>query len=106
MGKNRRTNKNIKGEIIMEYRYYKNEVMAYDGNRLVGDVTFPEGEPGVVELNSIFVVDEYQGRGIANQLMLEVIKYLEERKKVAMILCPFAEKWFSKHPEYSKYVMK
>ena len=48
------------------------------------------------------VVDEsVRGRGIAGQLMKELVKELREDGRKAELSCSYAVRWFEKHPECS-----
>ena len=71
----------------MEYRHEKNLIALYDesGERLA------RGE---------FPVDEsVRGRGIAGQLMKELVKELQKDGRKAELSCSYAVSWFEKHPE-------
>lgn len=90
----------------MEYRHYDNEIVGIANNEVVANVTFPTEEDGVVNVNHTFVKDEFRGKSIAKELMMELVKNLEKTKRVARLTCPYAVKWFYDNPQYSRFVKK
>lgn len=90
----------------MEYKHYDNEIVGVSDGEVVANVTFPTEEDGVVNIEHTFVKDEFRGKSIARELMIELVKNLEETKRVAILTCPYAVEWFSQNPQYSKFVKK
>ena len=90
----------------MEYKHYDNEIVGIVNGEVVANVTFPTEEYGVVNVNHTFVKDEFRGMGIAKEIMMELVKNLEETKRTARLTCPYAVRWFSQNPQYSRLVKK
>lgn len=72
-----------------------------DAGKLVAEVTFPETEPGVVDINHTFVDDSLRGQGVAGKLLALAETTLRETGRKAVCTCSYAVKWFEKHPEAS-----
>ena len=90
----------------MEYKHYDNEIVGICDNEIVANVTFPDETDGVVNVNHTFVKEEFRGRNIAGELMMELVKNLDKTQRVAILTCPYAVKWFLKNPQYSRFVKK
>ncbi len=86
----------------MEYRHEKNLIALYDesGERLAR-VEFPAVGENIVEVTHTVVDESVRGRGIAGQLMKELVKELREDGRKAELSCSYAVRWFEKHPECS-----
>ena len=91
---------------MVEYIHYEYEIVAIYNNEQVANVTFPEEYEGVVNVNHTFVRDDFRGRNIAGQLMMELVSNLEETNRKAILTCPYAVEWFLKNPQYSKFVKR
>ena len=77
-----------------------------DHNKFVGDVKFPSIGDGKVMVTSVYVDSTYRGKGIADILMKELIKYLEADELKAFVKCSYAKAWFEKHTEYGGYILR
>ena len=84
----------------MEFIRFKNRVNLFDGKKLIGYVTFPDFDEGVVVINHTHVNSSYQGQGLASLLMNECIQVLKESNRKCRVSCSYAAAWFEKHPEY------
>lgn len=85
----------------MEFIHTENQIGLYDENhKLLAEVTFPTLKEGVVQVNHTFVDASLRGQGIANQLMLELVKELQDTDRKAVPTCSYAVSWFETHPEY------
>lgn len=71
--------------------YYQKEDVAY--------VNFPAVSDGVVEITIVFVDPSLRGRGVAGQLMEQLVQVLTQRNLKAIATCPYAAQWFRRHPE-------
>lgn len=89
----------------MEFIYRENEIVleSPEGSRLAC-VTFPAVDAETVEIDHTFVDDTLRGQGIAGKLMEAAAGMLEEKGLRAILTCPYAVKWFDKHPEYAELV--
>ena len=72
----------------------------------VANITFPDINDNVVNINHTFVDYSLRGQGIASKLMEEVAKKLREENKKAIISCSYAVTWFDRHGEYKDVVYK
>lgn len=68
---------------------------------VVAEVTFPEVEPGVVEINHTFVDESLRGQGIAGQLLGRAVASIAASGYRARPTCSYAVRWFEKHPEHT-----
>ncbi len=69
---------------------------------ILAEVTFPDAEPGVVDINHTFVDERLRGQGIASKLLRQVAQELKETGRRAKPTCSYAVSWFEKHPEWSE----
>jgi predicted GNAT family acetyltransferase len=95
------------GGIAMDFIYETNRIYLKDANgNIVAEVTFPEVDDNVVNINHTFVDDSLRGQGVASQLIEAVAQKLKDENKKAYSTCSYAAKWFEKHPEYDDLHMK
>jgi hypothetical protein len=66
---------------------------------LLGEVTFPARESGIVEINHVYVNEILRGQGVASHLMEAVYHHLKNQGKRVIATCPYAISWFAGHPE-------
>ncbi len=71
---------------------------------VLAEVTFPEVEQGVVDINHTFVDESLRGRGIASQLLEQTARELDETGRKARLSCSYAIEWFGRHPEWAGLV--
>ena len=71
---------------------------------VLAEVTFPEVESGVVDINHTFVDDSLRGQGIAGKLLEQAAQELSETGRKARLSCSYAAKWFENHPEWADLV--
>lgn len=68
---------------------------------VVAEVTFPEVEPGIVEINHTFVDESLRGQGIAGQLLGRAVASIAASGYRARPTCSYAVRWFEKHPAHT-----
>lgn len=86
----------------MEFVHNKNQIAVYTPDYLVvAEVTFPVIDAGCVDVNHTYVDDVLRGQGIAGKLMEELVSELRQSGQKAVLTCPYAVKWFEKHPEHA-----
>lgn len=85
----------------MEFQFEPNRVFAVSEGRTVAEVTFPQVEEGVVEINHTFVDDSLRGQGVASKLLFHAAEQIARAGKKAVPTCSYAVKWFEKHPEWA-----
>lgn len=91
----------------MEFVHNKNQIAVYTPDYLVvAEVTFPDINENTVNINHTYVDDVLRGQGVAGKLMVELVTDLRESGKKAVLTCPYAVKWFEKHPEFADVLTK
>lgn len=84
----------------MEIKHEKNRVYAgEESGGVLGEVTFPDCADGVVVIDRTFVAPELRGRSLASDLMRAAYDEIKSQGKKACLECPYAVKWFGRHPE-------
>lgn len=70
---------------------------------LAGFVTY-RAQPGALVLVHTEVADEFEGRGLASQLVHEALEDIRRRGLHVVPQCPLVSKYIRKHPEYGDLV--
>ncbi|MGI5896880.1 MAG: GNAT family N-acetyltransferase [Oscillospiraceae bacterium] len=84
----------------MEFKTESNCIFSTnEQGKTIAEITFPEVEAGVVDINHTFVDDSLRGQGVAGKLMELAVQALRSSGKKAVCSCSYASKWFEKHPE-------
>lgn len=81
--------------ITEEGRVYRKD---HEG-KLIAEVTFPEISQGVVQIDHTFVDTALRGQGMAGELMEAAYKAVKDSGRKAVLICPYAVKWYEDHPE-------
>lgn len=90
----------------MSIKYEKNRVFAEDGSgEILGEVTFPDCCEGHVVIDSTYVKPELRGQSLASDLMQAAHNEIKAQGKKACLKCPYAIKWFSRHPLATEIVV-
>ena len=85
----------------MEFVHTPNQIAVFsEDGRTIAEVTFPEVEEGVVDVDHTFVSGELRGQGIAGKLMNELVEDLKATDRKAVLTCSYAVDWFDRHEEY------
>ena len=79
---------------IEQARIYKQD----EQGNLLAELLFPDGRDGIATITHTFVNESLRGQGIADQLMKAVVAELQAQGKKVRAVCPYAIKWFEKHP--------
>ncbi|MDR1028670.1 MAG: N-acetyltransferase [Clostridiales Family XIII bacterium] len=89
----------------MEYKRDTNWIYATDtSGNVIAEITFPNIGEGVVAINHTFVDESLRGQGIAAELVREAYDAIKAAGKKAVLICPYAVKWFKEHPERNDVV--
>ena len=72
-----------------------------EGGSVLAEVTFPQVEPGIVEINHTFVDESLRGQGIASELLGRAVASIAASGLYARPTCSYAVKWFERHPEHT-----
>lgn len=75
-------------------------VAAYDGDQVIGEVTFSES-PNLWIADHTDVNPAYKGQQIGNQMVLKLVEAARKEGMKIMPLCPFAAAEFKKNPSYA-----
>jgi predicted GNAT family acetyltransferase len=73
-------------------------------DKLIAEVTFPEISQGVVQIDHTFVDGALRGQGVAGELMEAAYKELKDSGRKAILICPYAVKWYEDHPDRNDIV--
>jgi len=86
----------------MTLNYEPNRIyLDNEDGKLIAEVTFPMIRSDLVDVTRTFVDKSLRGQGIADKLMAALANKLGGEGKKAYCSCPYAERWFAKHPEYA-----
>jgi predicted GNAT family acetyltransferase len=89
----------------MEFTKQSNWIFAKnDKDEIIAEVTFPTVKEGVVAINHTFVDDSLRNRGVAGELMEECYELLKADGRKAVLICPYAVKWYRENPEKNDIV--
>lgn len=68
-----------------------------EDKKLIAEITFPEIDTNTVCITHTFVDPSLRGQGVANQLMTEAVKQLQEEHRTITASCSYALEWMKKH---------
>ena len=68
---------------------------------VLAEVTFPQVEPGVVEIDHTFVDESLRGQGVAGELLGRAVASIAASGYRARPTCSYAVSWFEKHPAHA-----
>lgn len=57
-------------------------------------------KPGILSLNHTEVAKELGGKGVASEMVEQVLLQIEQRGLKVIPVCSFIEKYIDKHPEW------
>lgn len=69
--------------------------------KVLAEVTFPEVERGIVEIDHTFVDESLRGQGMAGKLLARAASVIAASGFRARPTCSYAVGWFEKHPEHA-----
>jgi hypothetical protein len=64
-------------------------------------LSYNEVPPSGLDIYQTYVSPELRNRGIAEKLLLAVVKYAEISGKKIISSCSYTEHYFGRHPEYN-----
>ena len=91
---------------MIEYKLEDKRVVAYDGDKEVGEITFSRSLKNLIIMDHTFVDENYRGRSIAQNLLALGMECAKENDIKIIPLCPFVKRKFEKNPEYQKLEYK
>ena len=86
-------------EIRIEYSEKTNQSLAFHGDKIIGRCDYQIKE-GKWYITHTVVMSEYGGRGIAKQLVKEVIEQARKRNIKIVPVCSYAQKMMFNNDEY------
>lgn len=81
----------------MQFVTRNEKITCTENNAEVGEITFPEAEEGIFDINHTFVDSSMQGRGIAAQLVRRAINEINLRGGEIRTSCSYARKYVEKN---------
>lgn len=89
----------------MEFKYEDNRIYVEKENgELLAEITFPETEEGIVDIDHTYVSDELRGQGVAGKLVKAAADTISASGKKAKTSCSYAASWAEKHPEEKVFI--
>ncbi|MDR0853056.1 MAG: N-acetyltransferase [Clostridiales Family XIII bacterium] len=89
----------------MDFTKQNNWIFAKDGGgEIIAEVTFPKVREGLVAINHTFVDDSLRNKGVAGELMEACYEQLKSDGRKAVLICPYAIKWYRENPEKNDIV--
>ncbi|GAA1446236.1 GNAT family N-acetyltransferase [Leifsonia poae] len=76
---------------------------AVSGDTLIGGITY-RVQDDVVTLIHTYVYPEFQGQGVASELVRRVLDQIRSGGRTIVIECPVVKAFVEKHPEYQSLV--
>ncbi len=91
----------------MELKYDHNRIYVTDDEeKVIAEITYPEVEAGVVDIDHTYVDDSLRGQGVAGKLVTAAYDSIKKDNKKAVLTCPYAVKWFENHPDKNDIIKK
>ncbi|MDI9470035.1 MAG: GNAT family N-acetyltransferase [Bacillota bacterium] len=66
---------------------------------LLAEVTFPETQTGVWDVDHTFVSPRLRGQGVADRLVRAVLELARAEGRLLLATCPYVRVWRERHPE-------
>lgn len=86
----------------MDFQYELGHIYAADASgTILAEVTFPTSGDGVAVIDRTFVDAPLRGQGIAGRLLFAAMEQIRSNGLRARPTCPYAVKWFERHPEHA-----
>nr|WP_264846517.1 GNAT family N-acetyltransferase [Capnocytophaga catalasegens] len=73
---------------------------AFEKGIAMGEITYAWSGKNTFIVTHTGVRPEFEGKGIAKKMFLEVIRYARENQKKIVPLCPFAKVMFERYDEF------
>lgn len=85
-----------------EYKQVENRVVAIDGEREVGEITYADRGDDVWVFNHTYVNPSHRGGGVAGGLLQALVDEAIKQGKKIHPTCSFVVRAFEANPEYQK----
>ena len=66
---------------------------------VLGYIEFAEKD-NTLFVNKVFVYESFRGKGIANELMEQIVNFAKNESKKIKPICSFAVSWFEKNKKF------
>jgi predicted GNAT family acetyltransferase len=84
----------------MEFIHDKERIYANnEEGEMICEITFPEVEPDLYDIDHTFVDDSLRGQGIAGKLMDMAVEQIRDMGGNIRATCSYAVTWLEKHPQ-------
>ncbi len=84
----------------MDFQKENNRIfMTNEEGTLIAEITFPQNEEGIFDINHTFVDDSLRGQGVASKLVKQAIEAIKEQDGKFIATCSYAKNWLEKHPD-------
>lgn len=84
----------------MEFIYEKERIYGNDEDgKMICEITFPEVEEGLYDIDHTFVDDSLRGQGIAGKLMEAAVEQIRKQGGNIRATCSYAVVWLDKNPQ-------
>lgn len=81
----------------MEFIKEKERIYCLDTNgKIIAEITFPEVEIGVFEINHTFVDESLRGKGIAKELVKMALQEIKDKNGEVRATCSYAKEILKK----------
>ena len=85
---------------IVHEEKYQQFTLALDEDE--AELAYATPKPGVLNFTHTYVPEKARGRGIADELIKEGLRYAEEHHYKVTASCPVVAKFLKQHTEYRK----
>ena len=87
----------------MTFSFQKERITATSPDGiLMGYITFPRVRPGLVNISQMTIFPAFRQEGVEEAMMAALLTHLDQQGLKAVLLCPFAQQYVEKHPEWKK----
>ena len=85
----------------MDFTYEPNRIsLISDNNNLLAEVTFPDVDENIVNINHTYVHPDLRGQQVADTLMRLALGDIQKSGLTFTATCPYAVRWLERHPEH------
>lgn len=84
----------------MQFSYDHENIYAMKNYSVIAKANFTT-KNNTMFINHVLVEEAYRGKGVAHQLMLEIIKYSKNNNLLIKPICKYAQMFFKHNSKYS-----
>ena len=87
----------------MIFQFEKERITALTLEEMpMGYATFPRIRAGLVNISQMVIFPAFRKAGVEEAMMEALFAHLDQHDLKAVLLCPFAQQYVKKHPEWEK----